>query len=146
MAFNAVLDLLSGVPYLVRGGNVDFAAQPDWDPASFTQVTIDPTGPGQKRPLPGVPRRYQTATAAGFTELSAPDKATVDAFLSAQRLARLDDAVVIAAVFPNLAALPVPPPKAGAFVVVTNGPGGLPGLAMSTPTGYILFAADGSYP
>lgn len=136
---NAVLETNTGVSYVRRWGEADFSAglQPD-----EVQVALN----NGERPPPGVPDHHLTVTAGAFVVLSAPDQATADADRQAARNAQLADAQVVAAVFQNVGDLPVPPPIPRAIVAVVNGPGGLPGLAVSTPTGYVLFAADASYP
>lgn len=134
---NAVLDTATGTGYAKRFGFTDFTSQLGPDDQ---QVVVN--GP----PVPGTPLKYQTVAGGVFQVLSPADQATVDAAIEAERAAKLQDAVVVARVFQNLADLPVPPPLARALVVVVNGPGGMPGLAISTPTGYVLFAADAMHP
>lgn len=133
---NAVLDTLTGVGYVKRWGDADFSGSLA---AGETQV---PLNDGETKPDPAEPNRHYTITAGAFVLLSAPDQATADAAYDAT----LQGAQVIAKVFQNLADLPVPPPVAGAFVAIVNGPNGLPGLALTTNTNYVLFAADSSFP
>lgn len=136
---NAVLETNTGVSYVRRWGNTDFSTGLA---ADEVQVPLDE---GQA-PDPSEPNRHYTVTAGAFSLLSAPDQATADADYQAARDAQLADAQVVSAVFQNLADLPVPPPIPRAFVAIVNGPGGLPGLALSTNTGYVLFAADATHP
>lgn len=136
---NAVLETNTGVNYVRRWGNTDFSADLA---ADEVQVPLDE---GQTS-TPGEPDRHHTVTAGAFVLLSAPDQATADANWQSMRDAQLADAQVVAAVFQDVTDLPVPPPVPRAFVVVVNGPGNMPGLALSTPTGYVLFAADATYP
>lgn len=134
---NAVLDTATGTGYAKRFGFTDFTSQLGPDE---TQVVVNGA------PIAGTPLRYQTVVGGVFQLLSAPDQSAVDASIDAAKAAALQDAVVISRVFQNLADLPVPPPVARALVVIINGPGGMPGLAISTPTGYVLFAADAVHP
>lgn len=137
---NAVLETNTGLGYVRRWGDTDFSVP--GLAGDEVQVALND---GQA-PATGTPNRHYTVTAGAFVLLSAPDQATADADYQDQRNAQLADAQVVAAVFQNLADLPVPPPVPRAFVAIVNGPGGLPGLALSTNTNYILFAADSSYP
>lgn len=132
---NAVLDTTTGTDYVKRWGETDF------EPVSAgeTQVTVNA---GQSIPS-AQPRQHFTVTAGNFVLLSASDQATADAAVEAERNANLQGTQAIARVFQNAADLPLPPPIARAIVAVVNGPGGLPGLAVSTPTFWVLFAADG---
>ncbi len=133
---NAVLDTATGTGYVKRWGDADFSATLG---ADETQV---PLNDGEVKPDPSEPNRHYTITAGAFVLLSPADQATADLAYNQT----LQGAQVIAKVFQNLADLPVPPPVAGAFVAIVNGPGGLPGLALTTNTNYILFAADSSFP
>jgi len=137
---NAVLETNTGVSYVRRWGDTDFTV------AGLAGDEIQVVLNEGQTPAAGEPNRHYTVTLGVFTLLSAPDQATADADYTAQRNAQLADAQVVAAVFQNVADLPVPPPVARAFVAIVNGPGGLPGLALSTNTNYILFAADSSFP
>jgi hypothetical protein len=137
---NAVLETNTGLQYMRRWGDTDFTV-----PGLAADEIQVPLDPGQV-PAAGEPNRHYTVVAGALSLLSAPDQATADADYEAARNAQLADAQVVAAVFQNLADLPVPPPVSRAFVVVVNGPGGMPGLALSTPTGYVLFAADATHP
>lgn len=133
---NAVLDTSTGTGYVKRWGDADFSANLA---ADEVQVALNE---GQFKPDPTEPNRHYTVTAGVFVLLSPADQATADTAYNQT----LQGAQVIAKVFQNLADLPVPPPVAGAFIVIINGPGGLPGLALTTNTNYILYAADASYP
>lgn len=133
---NAVLDTVTGVGYVKRWGDADFSATVV---AGEVQVALND---GQVKPDPSEPNRHYTVTAGVFVLLNAADQATADTAFQATLLG----AQVVTHVFQTIADLPLPPPISGAFVGVVNGPGGLPGLALSTNTHWILFAADAQVP
>lgn len=132
---NAVLDTLTGTGYVKRWGDTDFSAGLA---AGETQVALNA---GQVKPDDTQPNRHYTVTAGVFVLLSAPNQALADAAYNAT----LQGAQVVTRVFQTVAQLPLPPPVSGAFVGIVNGPGGLPGLALSTNTFWVLFAADGQH-
>jgi len=130
---NAVLETSTGVSSVRRWGEADFTPTLAGDEI---QVALNPDA---SKSDPDAPNRHYTVVAGDFSLLSPADQATADAAFDAT----LRRAQSIAKVFQNAAQLPLPPPIEGVFVAIVNGPGGLPGLALSTPTFWVLFAADG---
>ena len=130
---NAVLDTTTGVGYVKRWGEADFSASLV---AGEVQVALND---GEQKPDGTEPNRHYTVTAGAFALLSPADQATADAAYQAT----LQNVQVIKYTFQTAADLPLPPPIQGAIVAIVNGPGGLPALAVSAPTFWVLFAADG---
>lgn len=130
----AVLDTVTGVGYVKRWGAVDFSPVG----AGEVQVALND---GEQKPDSSEPNRHYTVTAGAFVLLSAGDQAIADAAYQQT----LEGAQVVKYVFQQVTDLPLPPPISGALAGVVNGPGGLPGLALSTNTYWVLFAADSQH-
>lgn len=135
---NAVIDTTTGTGYTKAWGDVDFT--PLLGPGE-AQVAVNDDSP---RPDPNEPLYHYGVVGGNFALLSPANQAIADADVSAADNATLKNAQVVARVFQTAAQLPLPPPISRALVAVVNGPGGLPGLALSTNTQWILFAADSS--
>lgn len=139
---NAVLDTATAAAYVKRWGEADFSVLPEFDGATESQVVVTDTSA-----FDGVePPHHYTVVGGVVTLLSPANQAIADAAVESADNAALKGAPSIARVFANAGQLPIPPPISGAFVAIVNGPGGLPGLALSTNTGWVLFAADSSLP
>jgi len=124
---------------VVKWGRTDFTGQ--FDPADFTQHDLNDSAHW----IPGVLKYNHKVVTGELVEMTTLEKAAADT--EHQEIAddKLEGAAKIGKKFPNLAALPMPPPGAGYIVAIEN-VGGSWGLAYSTPTGYIIFQADGTYP
>lgn len=122
-----------------RWGRTDFTGQ--FDPADYTQVDLLEAAQW----VPGVATYYHKVVAGLLEEMTVGEKAAVDTEREAISDAKLEGAATIGKKFANLAALPLPPPKAGLLVAIEN-IGGSWGFAYSTNTGYIVFVSDGVYP
>jgi hypothetical protein len=126
--------------YIASYGFVDFTGELG---ADFVQVGLQP----DTQPPDGVPLRHVKldGNPGIFTEMTAAEKAAVDA--SPPFAARLASktANVLRRVVPNLAALPNPPPAPGLLVAVRDA-GGAPALAVSGPSNWAIFRATGTFP
>ncbi len=89
--------------------------------------------------------RYCKVVAGRIAEMDAAEKAAVDAAATSDAQQKATGAVRIQLTVTAPANLPVPPPRAGLLVAVLN-VGGNPGLALSTPTGWVVFQASGTVP
>lgn len=134
---NVVTSNLTGAVY--KYGFCDFTGE--FNPADFTQITLDPTA----QFVEGVPKYYHKVVAFLLQEMTVAEKAAVDVEREAYQDAKLEGAARIGKKFPNLAALPVPPPAPGLLVAIENVAGNW-AFAYTTTTGYIVFTADGVYP
>lgn len=134
---NVVTSNLTGAVY--KYGYTDFTGQ--FNPADFTQITLDPTA----QFVENVPKYYHKVVGLLLQEMTALEKAAVDTEREAYQDSKLAGAARIGKKFPNLAALPVPPPAAGLLVAIENVAGSW-AFAFSTTTGYIVFTSDGVYP
>lgn len=118
------------------------ATDPSFKPASETLHALT-------RPVKlaaGVPRWHHKVNAGLVVVMTAPERAVVDAAMAAKAQAEAAGAVRIERVVSNPGELPVPPPRAGLLVGVANTGGGVPGLAMSTGTGWAIFASSSTIP
>ena len=92
-----------------------------------------------------VKRHYKVV--GGIAVIMTPaEQAVVDAATAAAEQAAATGAVRIDRVVSNPGQLPIPPPRAGLLVGVANTGGGVPGLAMSTGTGWAIFASSSTIP
>lgn len=124
---------------IYRYGRTDFSGQ--FDPGDFTQVAVN----DGTSFVEGVPPYYHKVVAGNVVEMSPAEKAAVDTERETESDSKLTGAARIGKKFVNLSDLPVPPPMAGLLTAIEN-VGGSWGFAYSTPTGYIVFQSDGTYP
>lgn len=122
-----------------RSGRTDFTGQ--FDPGDYTQQDLLEAAQW----VPGVETYYHKVVAGLLEEMTAPEKAAVDAERNDISDSKLEGAATIGKKYNQLSDLPVPPPKAGLLVAIEN-IGGSWGFAYSTTTGYIVFQSDGVYP
>lgn len=90
----------------------------------------------------GVPLRHVKVVAGAFAEMTAPEKAAVDAAQAAADQAVAAGAVTIERIVANTGLLPLPPPRPGLVVVVTDGGAGVPAIAVSGPAQWAIFDSD----
>ncbi len=131
----AVIHTATGA--VLRYGYCDFSTDGTFDPATQTQVDVTEGSV----PLANIPLYYNKIVGGLFVEMSAAQKAAVDAARAAEKTAALDGAVRVERVVNSLAALPIPPPAAGLLVGVITA--GQMGLAISGTDRWFLFAVDG---
>lgn len=122
-----------------RYGVTDFTGT--FNPADFTQYVLNDSTSF----VSGVATYYHKVVAGDLVEMTAPEKAAVDDEIDARHVNELKYPSVVQKVVPNLAALPVPPPKMGVIVGVQN-IGGSRGFVISTGVDYLVFVSDGTHP
>jgi hypothetical protein len=129
----------NGTGAVIKYGRTDFTG--GFNPAIETQHTLDDTA----NFTVDVPNYYHKVVGTLLQEMTPAEKTAVDAYLDAKETALLKFPAVVQKIVPNLAALPVPPPKMGVIIGVTN-ISGSPGIAISTNVNYIVFQSDGVHP
>ena len=90
-------------------------------------------------------KRHHKVVAGAVVLMDAAEKAVVDTATDTKEQAAATGATVLGRTVQGPGALPVPPPRPGLLVAVRN-IGGSPGLALSTQTGWVLFASTGAVP
>lgn len=120
-------------------GVTDFTGT--FNPADFTQFVLNDSTSF----VPGVATYYHKVIAGDLVEMTAPEKAAVDTEIDERHTAQLKYPAVVQKIVPNLAALPVPPPKMGVIVGVQSIAGSR-GFVISTGVDYLVFVSDGTYP
>ena len=88
--------------------------------------------------------RWTKLVGTACEDMSAGEKALMDAAQQDQYDAQSVGAIDLRVV--TLARLPVPPPRAGMFGAVSNGPGGQPALVASTATKWMVFSPTSEWP
>jgi hypothetical protein len=134
-AKRAVTSNSSGGVY--RYGRSDFTGQ--FNPAVFTQFVLA----DEAQFVNGIKSYYHKVVAGLLLEMTPAEKTAVDAERESIAQSKLDGAVRITRQFPNVAALPIPPPGPGYVVAVAN-MGGTRGLAYSINGGWSLYQQTGS--
>lgn len=129
----------NGTGSVIKFGRTDFAGQ--YNPAIETQHTLDDSALW----VPGVPPWYHKVVGTLLEEMTPGEKAAVDVYRDLKKTEQLRFPVVITKIVPNLAALPVPPPKMGVLVGVANIAGSR-GFVISTGSDYLVFVSSGTYP
>lgn len=129
----------NGTGSILRFGRTDFAGQ--FNPALETQHDLLDTAEF----VPNVPPYYHKVVAGLIQEMTAGEKTAVDVYRDAKETEQLRFISVVGKVVPNLAALPVPPPKSGVIVGVQSIAGSR-GFVISTGTDYLVFVSDGTHP
>lgn len=124
---------------IIKYGRTDFTGQ--FNPAIETQHTLDDAAQW----VPNVPTYYHKVVGILVQEMTPVEKAAVDVYREDKETALLKFPVVVTKVVPNLAALPVPPPKMGVIVGVQS-IGGSRGFVISTGADYLVFVSDGTHP
>jgi len=133
MSRKAVTQTATGA--VMQYGYCDFTSE--IDPLTQSQVDLNEG----TILVADIPLYHHKVVAGNFVEMSAAEKATVDAAREAESTAKLDGAVHIQRVVNSISELPLPPPKAGLLVgVITTGN---IGLAISGTNKWFLFAVDG---
>ena len=132
---NAVTD--NAVLSVLRYGATDFTTDGSFNGATQTQVALNPG----TQPPAGVQLSHVKVVAGDFVEMTAPEKAAVDAAEAASIAANLPTATVLFEVA-NTAALPLPPPAAGLMVMVADVGGGSPALAISQAARWAIINVD----
>lgn len=134
---NAVID--TALLYVKRYGEVDFAAESVFNPATETQLPLSTTA----LPIVGLELTQQTVVAGAFVALTPAQNAAVTAFFQAQALANASGSLAIAFVTVK-ADLPRPPPLGQAPILlaaITDGPGGRPALVIADTTDWYQFTS-----
>ncbi len=137
---NAVTDTALG--YVKRWSNTDFATDGSFDAATETQVSLN----DGTVPVVGITLFHNKVVSGAFASQSPAEEAATDAARAAEAQSEATGAVRIERVVANPGQLPVPPPQGGLLVGVVNTGGGVPGLALSTGTGWAIFASTTTIP
>jgi len=118
-------------------GRSDFTGQ--FNPAVFTQFVLA----DEAQFVNGIKPYYHKIVAGLLVEMTPAEKLAVDTERESIAQSKLEGALRITRQFPNVAALPIPPPGPGYVVAVAN-MGGTHGLAYSTNGGWSLYQQTGS--
>jgi hypothetical protein len=131
----AVVSILTGAVYIY--GRSDFTGQ--FNPSTHTQKNLSDLAVFAL----GIETYYHKVVGELLLEMTIAEKTAVDTERESIAQSKLDGALRIIRQFPNIAALPNPPPGPGYVVAVAN-VGGARGLAYSTNTGWSLYQQTGS--
>lgn len=124
---------------ILRYGRTSFAGQ--FNPGTETLHTLDESAMF----VSGVPPYHHKVVGTLVEEMTGPEKTAADSERENRRIANLKTGAQIKITVPNLAALPIPPPKIGVIIGVANIAGN-PGIAISTASNYIVFVSSGVHP